>query len=184
MSKCPIIIIISLLIKIRSQCLNLNLFWITRSPNTWIISHILQHGRNRSHRSPRSRMWWLCHTRAPGHARWSRSRRSHSNILFPDFSFVFFRISFVYFMWLEGPLNHQISSWNLLWYLTSYIVMGKPLCWILKTFFWKSDPPHGTTQLDHNSKMSKLTTIAGWLSCKNSRMPNLITIVGWSRWSQ
>ena len=64
------------------------------------------------------------------------------NFLFLDFSFVFFRISFVYFMWLEGPLNHQISSWNFLWYLISYIVMGKPVCWILKITFWKSDPPY------------------------------------------
>ena len=30
--------------------------------------------------------------------------------------------------WLGGPLNHQVSSWNFVWYLTSYIVMGKPVC--------------------------------------------------------
>ena len=45
------------LIKFRSQCLNFNLFWINRSPNTLIVSHMshnLHHGSNRSHGNTRS----------------------------------------------------------------------------------------------------------------------------------
>ena len=73
-----------LLIKIRSQCLNFNLFWITRSPNTWIISHMshnLHNSRNRSHGNTRSRTWAPVHKRAPGHEWWPMSRGSYSCVV-------------------------------------------------------------------------------------------------------